>query len=44
MGIKANGIETPLTPAYEAEILRQTGASDLVHALTKIRLESDGHR
>ena len=44
MGIKANGIETPLTPPYEAEILRQTGASDLAHALTKVRLESDGHR
>ena len=32
MGVGANGIETPLTPAYEREILRQTGTTSLSEA------------
>jgi hypothetical protein len=32
MGVRANGIETPLTPAYEREILRQTGTTNLGEA------------
>jgi len=33
----ASGIETPLTTAYKAEILRRTGTSDLQGALAKVR-------
>jgi hypothetical protein len=33
MDAKRNGLITPLSPAYEMEILRKTGASDLVAAL-----------
>ena len=29
IGVRANGIETPLTPAYEQEILRQTATTSL---------------
>jgi hypothetical protein len=32
MGVRANGIETPLTPAYEEEILCQTGTTILSDA------------
>jgi hypothetical protein len=32
MGVRANGIETPLTPAYEQEILRQTATTSLKDA------------
>ena len=32
MGVRANGIETPLTPAYEREILSQTATTSLAEA------------
>jgi hypothetical protein len=32
MGVRAHGIETPLTPTYEQEILRQTGTTSLTEA------------
>ena len=32
MGVRANGIETPITPAYEQEILRQTATTSLAEA------------
>jgi hypothetical protein len=32
MGVRANGIETPLMPAYEKEILRQTATTSLSEA------------
>ena len=35
MGVKANGVTTPLSPAYEREILRQTGTSCLSEALKR---------
>ncbi|OJU22844.1 MULTISPECIES: hypothetical protein [unclassified Sphingomonas] len=34
---KANGIATPLSPAYEREILVMTGADDLLQALETLR-------
>jgi hypothetical protein len=34
-----DGIVTPLSPAYEQEILRRTGANDLAEALVKIQRE-----
>ena len=37
---KRNGITTPLSAAYEQEILRRTKARDLNEALWKIRTES----
>jgi len=37
MGVRANGIETPLTPAYEREILRQTATTNLSDAHTAAR-------
>jgi len=37
MGARANGIETPLTPAYEKEILRQTATTSLSDAHTAAR-------
>jgi hypothetical protein len=36
MDAKRNGIVTPLSPAYELEILRRTGASDLAAALRAV--------
>jgi hypothetical protein len=33
MGIKAHGVTTPLSPAYEREILRQTSTTSLAEAL-----------
>ena len=35
MGVKANGVTTPLSPAYEREILRQTSTSCLAEALKR---------
>jgi len=32
IGVKENGVETPLMPDYESEILRQTGTETLEHA------------
>ncbi|MGH2776563.1 MAG: hypothetical protein ACRDJT_14190 [Actinomycetota bacterium] len=37
MGVKANGIETPLTPAYEKEILHQTDTTSLAEAHSAAR-------
>ncbi len=37
MNAKKSGIETPLTPAYEKEILRLTGTTSLEEALAKCR-------
>jgi hypothetical protein len=36
MDAKRNGIVTPLSPAYELESLRRTGASDLAAALRAV--------
>jgi hypothetical protein len=42
---KARGVATPLMPAYEAEVLRRTGATDLEDAWTGIRADwSPGDR
>ncbi len=35
MGVKANGVTTPLAPSYEREILRQTGTASLSEALKR---------
>jgi hypothetical protein len=35
MGVKAHGVTTPLSPAYEREILRQTGTASLPEALNQ---------
>ncbi|CAN5647327.1 hypothetical protein BH20ACT23_BH20ACT23_11140 [soil metagenome] len=37
MGVRANGIETPISPAYEKEILRQTATTSLAEAHTVAR-------
>jgi hypothetical protein len=37
MNAEKSGIQTPLTPAYEKEILRLTGTSTLAEALAKCR-------
>lgn len=37
MGVKANGIETPITPAYEREILRRTATKSLAEAHSAAR-------
>jgi hypothetical protein len=37
MQAKRNGIVTPLSPAYEVEILRRTGASNLEAALKLVQ-------
>ena len=39
-----NGIETPLAQEYEAEILRQTGCTDLEEALRKTRRDRQPSR
>jgi hypothetical protein len=36
---KRNGVATPLSPAYEAEILRRIGTANLCDALRKIRAQ-----
>ena len=38
------GIETPLTTAYAAEILRRTGANDLAGALSTVRAKVKAYR
>lgn len=38
---KSNGIVTPLSPAYEAEILRLTQAASFDCALAKLRSNTD---
>ena len=35
MGVKANGVTTPVAPSYEREILRQTGTGSLSEALRR---------
>jgi hypothetical protein len=40
MGVRAHGIETPLTPAYERAILRQTGTTSLSEAHATARANS----
>jgi hypothetical protein len=37
LSIATSGIETPLTTAYKAEILRRTATKDLQEALSKVR-------
>jgi hypothetical protein len=37
MGVKANGIETPITSAYEREILRRTATTSLAEAHSAAR-------
>jgi hypothetical protein len=39
---KRNGITTPLSEAYEQEILRRLHAQDLIEALRKVRMGVDG--
>jgi hypothetical protein len=41
LNAKRDGVSTPLMPAYEAEILRRTGTSNLEEALASVRLARD---
>jgi len=41
MGVRVNGIETPLTPEYEKEILRRTATTSLIDAHAAARTQPD---